>query len=44
MDRNLMEVERPIKKPKQIIIGNDATLKQRLIAIKGCQHRGSTPT
>ena len=33
MNRNLMEVERPIKKPTQIIIGNDATLKQRLIAI-----------
>jgi len=36
MYRNLMEVERPIKKPTKIIIGNDAKLnklKQRLIAI-----------
>ena len=33
MNRNLMEVERPIKKPTKIIIGNDATLKQRLLAI-----------
>ena len=33
MDRNLMEVARPIKKPTKIIIGKDATLKQRLMAI-----------
>ena len=33
MYRNLMEVARPIKKPTKIIIGKDATLRQRLIAI-----------
>ena len=33
MYRNLMEVEQPIKTPTKIIIGDDATLKQRLIAI-----------
>jgi len=28
-----MEVERPIKKPTKIIIGNDATPRQKLLAI-----------
>jgi len=33
MYRNLMEVERPIKKPTKIVIGNDATPRQKLLAI-----------